>query len=352
MRNINNQFIKLLLIILLFGANAFGQTPQTLSPNRKIEREMRGGEKISYQIKAKKGEFIQARADQKGIDVTVKVFAPSDGDAPISIAVRDTPNGRFGAEDVSFVAPASGVYRIEISSTDDKAPAGKYELILAAPRAAPGEKDLLRAKTERIYAEAQRLRALDTPEAAKQSQAGYAEAAAGFHSLGDKRLEVYTLAGLTYFFVAPGEAEKALATINRALALTREIGDRRLEAGVLASVGEIYLQQKKTDEALDFFRQSAALAKANGNDDEEIFALRYIGDSFSKAEQWQKAIEQYNRIAALYEARADKDNLAQTLNIVGVLTSNSGDKKARSVFTSARRISFGKRKTAKAKRSL
>jgi erythromycin esterase len=129
--------IMSLTCVLIFAANAniaqqTSSSPisttaaQLLEPSRPLDRELRAGEKHAYEITLESGQFLDAAVNQRGIDVTVLVFAP-DGS---KIAEIDSPNGKQGDEPIRLQVKTAGRYRIEIipNKQGGETAAGRYQI--------------------------------------------------------------------------------------------------------------------------------------------------------------------------------------------------------------------------------
>ena len=97
---------------------------QLLESGKPVERELKAGETHAYKITLAVGQFLSAAANQRGIDVVVRVFSP-DGSR---LAEIDSPNGTQGDEPLALEAKAAGTYRIEVSSLEKDAQPGRYEI--------------------------------------------------------------------------------------------------------------------------------------------------------------------------------------------------------------------------------
>ena len=124
------KLLTLLLLVVLFPAvNA--QT--ALQSGSSIERELQPGQQQEFTVELQENNFIQLVVEQRGIDVTVKVFSP----AGKSLGEFDTPNGAEGPEHVSFVAIAAGSYRVVVGPLDPKGTTtGKFEIKILEVRKA------------------------------------------------------------------------------------------------------------------------------------------------------------------------------------------------------------------------
>ena len=112
----------LTLLIALSGEPAGAQeTPALLESGRAVERNLAGGESHLYQILLSTDQFLCVSAEQRGVDLTIRIFA-GDGQKLIEM---DTLNSTQGPEVAAILAPQNGLYRIEIVSTNTAAPPGR-----------------------------------------------------------------------------------------------------------------------------------------------------------------------------------------------------------------------------------
>lgn len=116
--------------------------PQTLNP----------GEKHTYPLTLKAGDYLKLTVEQQGIDVVVRLFGP-DGK---KLAEVDSPNGTQGPEPVSSIVEQSGSYRLEVESLEKTGTAGKYELKLESVKPAT-EQDRARIEIDKLIVEVEQL---------------------------------------------------------------------------------------------------------------------------------------------------------------------------------------------------
>ena len=100
--------------------------PVMLENGNPHERSLSGGESHNYQVQLKSGEFLKAVVDQRGIDVVVKVYAPT-GEKVYEI---DSPNGSEGPEPIVLEPSGTGSYRIEVQALEPAAPQGRYQIAI------------------------------------------------------------------------------------------------------------------------------------------------------------------------------------------------------------------------------
>lgn len=129
MLSINKVFahsIKHILSICFLAAtfsllSVFGQTPkeqeaQFLPANQTIERELAGGQSHTYRISLKSNEFLQIKAEQKDINVIVRLF-----DSNQKQLVEVDSSNQDGAdvfEELLFITEKEGEYEIQISTSE------------------------------------------------------------------------------------------------------------------------------------------------------------------------------------------------------------------------------------------
>ena len=149
--NTKNFSASAVILLTLFLSNAFAQetASQPLLPNSEATREMTGKTTHQYKFDVQKDEFFQARVEQKGLDVSLKLL---DENGKV-LAEMDSPNGKEGFEMLSFVADNDGVFILEVVSPNEKAEKGIYVIKRESSRTA-NEKDKRQTAAERDFAEA------------------------------------------------------------------------------------------------------------------------------------------------------------------------------------------------------
>ncbi|MDX6384495.1 MAG: hypothetical protein QOK48_2068 [Blastocatellia bacterium] len=153
MRELRCPTLWLLLFILLFAAQVTNaQTDLTmLQTGTPVERTLAAGQSHTYGIDLEEDQFLQFVVDQHGIDVVVRVVSPTGR----KLGEFDTPNGAEGPEEVTVIANAAGVYRIEVvplGQSESSRP-GRYEIKIIELRKATeqelqGQKDHEKLKTK------------------------------------------------------------------------------------------------------------------------------------------------------------------------------------------------------------
>src|SRR5271168_2771168 len=127
--------------------------PVPLEPGKPLERELKGGEKHTYEIRAQSGQFLHAVVEQLGIEVSLTFYAP-DGKPAASM---DSSSGDYGFEQISTVAEAQGTYKLEVGSSAKSTAVGRYRLTIE-PARIPTDQDRGRLAAERLLFEAIQLR--------------------------------------------------------------------------------------------------------------------------------------------------------------------------------------------------
>jgi len=132
------------LFCVFLTANAQG--PTTLQLGTPIERTLKAGQTQEFTLNLKENTLVQLVVEQRGIDVTVKVFSPSRK----LLGDFDSPNGNDGPEYVSFVGIAAGAYSIVVSPLNpDDASTGQIEIKLLEMRDA-NEQELKASKNQEV----------------------------------------------------------------------------------------------------------------------------------------------------------------------------------------------------------
>lgn len=136
----------LAIALLLSHTLSLAQNPpeaRRLEVGKPIERELQGGQSHVYQIELAAGQYLNVVIEQRGIDVAITVTGP-DGKPLVEV---DGPNGALGPERVGVIAAAAGNYRLDVHSSAEVAPPGRYEIRVIEQRAATSnDRTLLEAR--------------------------------------------------------------------------------------------------------------------------------------------------------------------------------------------------------------
>ncbi|HEX8923011.1 MAG TPA: hypothetical protein VF766_16165 [Pyrinomonadaceae bacterium] len=133
--------IRFLFFILIststFGAATAQSEASVLKPGASVERGIARGQTHSFGVKLEQNELLKLVVEQHGIDLIVRLFSPTGK----SLGEFDSPNGTDGPENVSFIAKASGIYRINVLPLQEESntTAGRYEIKIKDLRAATKE---------------------------------------------------------------------------------------------------------------------------------------------------------------------------------------------------------------------
>ncbi|HEY7546700.1 MAG TPA: CHAT domain-containing protein, partial [Blastocatellia bacterium] len=327
---------------------------QLLETGKPVEREMEGAGTHSYTVSLASGQYLRVAVEQRGIDVAVALIGP-DGTKLNEI---DSPNGLNGPELLSVIADKAGLYRLDISSLDKKAPRGLYEVKIEELRQATPQ-DQSRIAAEKNFAEAVQLhlavrsaaaigKALEKYRAslevwreaneprmeamtlgqigrvyAQLNEKGQAidyfnQALNALHALGDRSGEADVLHALGRYCKQWNEKEKAIDFHERSLAIYREIGDRSGEALLLCDTGHIYFWFGNPQKALGYHTLALPLARALGNQVFEAAALMGLGLTYWALGEQEKALENYQQALLLYRAMGNREQQAETLTNMGL----------------------------------
>src|SRR5208282_4319102 len=288
-----------------------------LEPDKPLERTLQGGEKHLYAIRAETGQFIHFIVDQLGIDVALTLYAP-DGKA---VGSMDSPNGNFGLEQISTIAEAPGIYRLEVASGDKNVAAGRYRVTVERVRA-PNDSDRARIAAERMFSEAVQLQGQGSADSLRSAVQKFLASLPLWRTAGDRYEEALTQDSIGTIYFALGEAQKALDYFNQALPLRRAVGDRAGEAETLNNIGVTYSALGQKQEALDYYNQALPLLRAVGDRADEATMLSNIGETYNTLGEKQKALDYLNQALPLRRAMGDRDGEAVTLNNIGGVCSD------------------------------
>ena len=112
----------------------------TLEVGTPIKRRMEPDGVQLYRVSLAAGQYLRVIVDQQGADVVASLLGPNGQ----RIIRADGITGSTGPEPLSVIAEEPGEYRIEVRLSGKKAPAGYYEIRIAALRSPTGLRSTVR----------------------------------------------------------------------------------------------------------------------------------------------------------------------------------------------------------------
>jgi CHAT domain-containing protein len=301
------------LLAASFAPRVTRALPQGAAPaeplafEQPVERAIDKGEPRRYAFGMKAGEFTQAVVEQIGVDLVVSIYG-QDGALLNRV---DRPNGNYGPETASLVAPATGQYWLQIKIHPNAASSGRFRVVLSAPRAgAPS--DERRVTAERLAYEAETEREKNNREALLHATDLYERARSIWNGLGDLNEEAISLYGAGVSFRSLGENQTAALAFKRALELMQKADDRRGIAIVSAGAGWSYQYLGDLDKALESFNQS--LQYRQGTSDYAGEGLTYYGIGWVRLLRGENllALESFEKSLQLRQKAGEKRGEAVT----------------------------------------
>jgi CHAT domain-containing protein/tetratricopeptide (TPR) repeat protein len=300
---------------------ALQQETSTIGLGHRIERELKGGERHSFQVHSDAGQFLYVLVDQRGIDVVVTLFEP--GGQPVLKV--DSPNSNHGPEPLVAIVEKSGDYVIEVSAPNKNAGVGRYEISFVALReATPTDKEHVAA--DKAFWEGNRLRLQRTAISSRNAIEKYKQALPFFQSSGDHYRQALTLTVISAVYAGLGEFQRSLEYNEQALPLFRALKDRFGESATLNSIGGVYDVLGDLPKALEYYRQALLLLERGKATDTEGAILSNIGKSYNDLSDWQNALEYYRQALSIFRVTGEKRREAITLNNIGVAYSRLGER--------------------------
>jgi CHAT domain-containing protein len=284
-----------------------------LSPGMVLERALKVGEEHRYSVELREGECLQATVEQRGVDVTLTVLGPEGG----TLLEADTPTSESGPEPLAFVARTTGVHVVVVKGGEAPSPEpGRYEVRVEAVRE-PTPADLIRVKAAWAMAESVRLFFGGESKMA-ESLERQREALAGWKTLGDRRMEMWSENGLGFLL---GEYfdqhSQSLPHYRAALGIARSLGEESAVAHILIALGQALKHQGQLDAAREALEESLAMHRAAGRRSREAWVLTALGVISDLTGDVQQALDQLGEAERYYREAGDRRNAAVARTKIG-----------------------------------
>ncbi len=371
---VNDFLQKFLLLLLLFcllsifSFRASGQnSPEitTLEPEKRIERELAGGQKHIFQIDLRENQYARIILEQRGIDVVIRLL---DTDGGGIAAEYDNEPRNSGEELIELAVRAAGSFQLTVEPRQKNAETGRYQIHLVDIRQA-SEKDLSLDETRKLITKANQLwrsgkysealppaeRALairekelgtenfevsqalfllaniwsDYPDYEKSESFYLRAIAMRENSMGKDHISVsLPLNNLAVLYKDKGEYVKAETLLLRVLGIReKELGaDHLLVASVLLNLGNVNREKGINTKAEAFYQRALAIReKALGKESLEVAVI--LNNLANIYEDFGKAEPIYLRVLAIREKLLGPDHpeVGQILYNLAILYSTAGN---------------------------
>lgn len=285
-----------------------------------VERELASGDGHAYQITLAGGAYANIVVVQLGVDVVIRLRAP-DG---AQIGEMDGPGAMHGQERLAVIAPASGVYRLEVRRFNDASPLGRYRVSLDE-RNPPTEADRTTAAAVGLLMEGQRLWGTQTAQSAVGAVPKLEEALALWSKLGDRHGQAETLWYLADVHRLANDRRRELAYKNREIVLRRELGDARAEAVALSNLSRAQRALGEYQNALETSTRALRLARTIENYEELGSLLQGIGSIQLSLGEYHRAIAHFEEALQADRAHGFRDSEADVLWSIGAARHSAGE---------------------------
>ena len=308
-----------------------GPTPQVLEPFKTVDRLLPLGEKHTYEFNVPSGLYLHILIEQPRVDLAARLLDPS-GDTVVEV---ENGTREEGTLPLSLIAPATGIYRLEINLRGKNAAAGRYEVSIAELRS-PRPEDEKRIAAERAYGEGARLRAQGLEESQRQALAAYEAALVLSRELDSRREVAKTLTNMGEVYFDLGEVRKSLEYGEQALSLWHDLGDRRGLAWAFNNIAVGYANVGELQKGIEYYNQALQLFREQRDRRAETATLSSIGSAYRRLGEEKEALDNFEQALVLLRSADDPRLQALVLNNIGVLYSNQGSpQKALEYFNSA-----------------
>lgn len=292
---------------------------RNLAPGQVIQRKLAGGQSHSYRVHLLSGQFLHVVADQRGIDIVLKLFGPDNA----QLSRMDRWSYMRGPESLSFIAAVPGTYRLEVQAHYTNGQPGFYQLRISEIRP-PSPQDAVVVAAEKAYNKGDELSLEGTPEALHDGVTELQNALRLWEQAGDKSFEATTLLYLGVDFYSSGDPQKALEYYMKALSIWPVVVDLSGEAVTLDYIGSVYESFGESEVALDYFCKGLPLARKLGERKLEAQLLHDLGMAYYSLGETQKALSYQNEASRVSETTGDRVWTAHILHHIGEIYVSMG----------------------------
>ena len=126
MRQLLTPHILLALGLIMPAYSLGAPQDRELLPDKSIEEQVTGGSTHSYRVALSSGQFLHVMLQQRGIDLLITLRDPNGA----TLIEMDGLRWNSGMEELSYEAPATGRYVLEVRAKGQTDDTGRYELTI------------------------------------------------------------------------------------------------------------------------------------------------------------------------------------------------------------------------------
>lgn len=304
--------------------------PERIEPGGKVERRLAEGETHPYLVRLEAGEYVRIAAEQRGVDLVLRLVAPGGG----LIAEIDSPTGTRGAERVSEVAAVTGDYRAEVVGGEGTTP-GTY-VVRIEEKCTATDAHRRKVEGERVFQEGERLRRENKEE---EAITRYERALALWQDAGDLEGQAAALFSIGWMKDRLDRWEEAAGVSAQAAALYRQTGDSTGRAQALNRYGRLLGQLGRRAEARPPLEEAVLLFRGSGDPEKEATALINLGNVLNWDGHFEQAVDCYDQALAVWRRLRNRNEEVKVLLSFGDLYMSHGKLiEAKESFEGAQRI--------------
>jgi CHAT domain-containing protein/tetratricopeptide (TPR) repeat protein len=277
-----------------------------LSLGRPLRGELKGGERDSFGIDLRAGQFMHVVTEQD-VDVVVSLFGP-DGQR---LRVVRTATDLQSEAAIYWLAEVGGEYRLEILVTPDES-RGRYVAKIAELRA-PRPLDRKRIAAEEAYAASAKMMEGRAPQDLDDAFVKYGEARSLFHAVGDVGRESQALRRQALVRNMQDRPREALLLAQEAVRLLENGSGRRHVQTVPAlwNLASIMVRLNRLQEARALDERALRIVERTSGTDSLPVArgLTALSDTLTAMGDDQAALSAIQRAKQIYERHYGQDSI-------------------------------------------
>lgn len=271
----------------------------SLTPGASLEREVRGGETQSFDVRLEARSFLFLDIKNRRLAVSTTIKSPG-GETLAEGEGREGPASQL----LALVAGRTDTYRLEVTGRGAPNLSGRYSFLVRALRPAAPE-DENRVKGARALTEARRLAAPEGEDPGLRAITRFEEALAFWQTAGDPRGEVEALVGIAALYMERGDLRTALTWHRKAFERSKESGFSEGEAWALANMGSCNSHLGNDDQAIHLLDQSMEVWQRMGRDYERAWTLKELGLAYVRKQDFGAALGTFEQSRTYATASGD-----------------------------------------------
>lgn len=272
-------------------------------------KKLEPGQKHTYQIPLKQGDYLSLGITRKDADIVATLFDPNDKKLVEVASINRPQDPEIG---LYLLIDITGNYLLNV--TTDKAEVSANYLVKIKDLRASNKNDKQRIASQAAYDEAEKLRSQNTKDSLQKAFNIYNSLLPIWREIGEYEGEGTTLNAIGAIYFTAAQYKESQEHLEQALKIWKDLNNPLWEVATLTGLGAVCNSNKDNRQALNYYLKAQQVANNLNDPQWLVFALNGLGKVSSDLGELAQALNYYKEALVIKRSLQDKRGEAVALS--------------------------------------